>query len=51
MATIRAPKTNTPMAPKKVTIRDSSSLDKPTKAALIDKKGKAALTKDTLPTR
>jgi hypothetical protein len=37
------------MAPKKV-IRASSSLNKATKAALVDKKGKAYLTRNTLPT-
>jgi hypothetical protein len=37
------------MASKEVTTRASSSLDKATKVALIDKKGKAALVEDTRP--
>jgi hypothetical protein len=38
------------MAPKKVTTRASSSLDETTKVTLVDKKGKATLAEDTLPT-
>lgn len=38
------------MAPKKVTTRASSSLDEATKVALVDKKGKATLAEETLPT-
>jgi hypothetical protein len=38
------------MAPKKVNIRASFSMDGAMKAALVEKKGKAALADDTLPT-
>ena len=36
------------MAPKKVTTRANTSLDDATKVTLVDKKGKSALTEDTL---
>jgi hypothetical protein len=46
--TVCAPKTNTHDGSKKVTTRASSSMDEATKAALVDKKGKAVLADDTL---